>query len=520
MLCLFDLAIIRAMNGVSKSRTRQLIIRALVTLFTALALATSIFLTKSPLSAQSMSDAELIELAASSIQKLKRVDIAKAKLSLSVPSDWVIKESKPPYLFEAATADGIANTHVTVGTTNLKSSEEFAKEVLSLYSKDSDIRIENCMDKEVLVSDSKAILRRQIMVLKQTRIQQLNCYIVKDGKAYGFSATTNEHDGKFLMPLFEKIASSLRIGETKSPSSSPTPSSPTAISSSARIRDKWALVVGISQFQDKRIPSLKYAAKDARDFRDFLVKEANFAPDHVRLLLNEKATERQVVSELGNKFLARVAKEGDLIVLYFSTHGSPSKADLKGKNYLVAYDSDRDDLYATGIEMQKIVETLNDRVDSTRTLLVLDACHSGATSAGTKGMEDPSNFSAEDLAQGSGKLVICSSSQDQKSWESTRYQNGIFTRKLIEGLRMNGKKTKLGDAFGFVLKSVKSEVQEDQATKQEPVLRSKWDGNDLTLAVPPAEPQALPQSVRALLGPDSSQMVHPNTTPVKRPQHK
>ena len=286
------------------------------------------------------------------------------------------------------------------------------------------------------------------------------------------------------------------------PESETKPESSTA--SNSQVRDKWALIVGISNFQDTKIPRLKYAAKDARDFREFLVNECNFKPDHVRLLLNEKATERRVNSELGNKFLARVAKPDDLTVLYFSTHGSASKADLKGKNYLVAYDSDREDLYTTGIEMQKIIEAIGDRIDSGRVLLILDACHSGATNNGTKDLVYTGNFDAEELALGSGKLVICSSKTDQQSWESSRYPNGVFTRKLIEGLKTNGKKTKLGDAFKSTSSAVKIEVQEDHAVKQEPVLRSKWNGNDLILAIPPASPQELPQSVKSILEADSS----------------
>ncbi|MCA9818426.1 MAG: caspase family protein, partial [Cyanobacteria bacterium HKST-UBA01] len=33
------------------------------------------------------------------------------------------------------------------------------------------------------------------------------------------------------------------------------------------VRDKWALVIGISNFKDPKI-NLKYPAKDARDFAD------------------------------------------------------------------------------------------------------------------------------------------------------------------------------------------------------------------------------------------------------------
>src|ERR1700677_379736 len=47
------------------------------------------------------------------------------------------------------------------------------------------------------------------------------------------------------------------------------------------IADKWALVIGVSKFQDPTIPQLRFAAKDAQDFANFLVKEQNFAPDHV-----------------------------------------------------------------------------------------------------------------------------------------------------------------------------------------------------------------------------------------------
>jgi hypothetical protein len=32
------------------------------------------------------------------------------------------------------------------------------------------------------------------------------------------------------------------------------------------VRRQWALVIGISQFADKKIPQLNYPAKDAKDF--------------------------------------------------------------------------------------------------------------------------------------------------------------------------------------------------------------------------------------------------------------
>lgn len=270
-------------------------------------------------------------------------------------------------------------------------------------------------------------------------------------------------------------------------------------------RDKWALIVGISEFQSKQVPGLKYSVKDAKDFREYLIKEANFAPDHVRILLDEDASRRRVLSELGNKFLARVAKPDDLVVLYFSTHGSAKQADIRGKNFVVAYDSDPEDLFTTGIEMDSILDSVNSRILSERILLVLDACHSGSVLANSKGLGRVGNFDPEELSQGSGQLVISSSAPDQQSFESKRYENGVFTRKLLEGLRMNGRRTTLSDAFPFVEKSVSAEVQEDYAVRQTPVLKSKWNGNDLMLAAAATAPQAVPPTVKEILEPDSIQ---------------
>ncbi|MBK9144085.1 MAG: SEL1-like repeat protein [Candidatus Melainabacteria bacterium] len=270
------------------------------------------------------------------------------------------------------------------------------------------------------------------------------------------------------------------------------------------VRDKWALVVGISKFDNPAIPRLKYSAKDASDFYNYLVNEANFKPDHVRVLLDEKATQRRLLSELGSKFLARVVKPDDLVVLYFSTHGSPGQLDVRGRNYLVSYDSDPDDLFATGIEMQKLLDSIQGRVLTDRVLLVLDACHSGFAGPTSKGMSRIGNFDAAELAQGSGQLVICSSQPSERSWESERYDNGVFTRNLLRGLRSQGERTTLVDAFRVAKNAVEDEVREDRpGARQTPVLKGRWSGNDLIVAIPPRSPQVVPDSVKSELASDS-----------------
>jgi len=279
-----------------------------------------------------------------------------------------------------------------------------------------------------------------------------------------------------------------------------------AISDTTRpVRDKWAVVVGLTQFANAKIPKLRYATEDAKAFYQYLTTEANFSPDHVRLLLNEKATQRRVRSELGNKLLTRMVKPDDLVVIYISSHGSPSQMDaIEHKNYVVTYDSDPDDLYSTSIDMQEILGIIKHRVASDRVLLILDACHSGGVDPNAKGMMRAGNFDASSLAEGSGKMVICSSEPEEQSWESKRYSNGVFTKHLLEGLRTKGTNTPLTDAFKQAQEKISDEVKQDHpGLTQTPVLRSKWTGRDLVLGVKPAQPEPLPPTVLADLEPDS-----------------
>lgn len=119
------------------------------------------------------------------------------------------------------------------------------------------------------------------------------------------------------------------------------------------VKDKWAVVVGVSQFKDKSI-NLKYPAKDAIDFSRFLTTEGDFAPDHVKVLVNEQATREQILDVIGDKWLPRLAHPDDLVVIFISTHGSPSNMDIGGVNYLIAYDTDKERLYSTGLAMQDL----------------------------------------------------------------------------------------------------------------------------------------------------------------------
>jgi tetratricopeptide (TPR) repeat protein len=262
------------------------------------------------------------------------------------------------------------------------------------------------------------------------------------------------------------------------------------------IKDKWALVIGISKFQHPEY-NLKYAAKDAQDFKTFLIRECNFSEDHVRLLTDSQATRQNIMSAFGDTWLPRVAMPDDLVVIYVSTHGTPATRDPGKKNYIVAWDTDRDQLFGSGVNMNDLCSQIRERVNTDRVLIVMDTCYSGAAASDARGLERTAdNFDAEVIAQGAGRLVISSSSPNEQSWESRAYQNGIFTHNLIECLRKNNHQIDILSAFAKMKKDVQWEVQSNYGVTQTPTLGGKWEGIVLQLAVPPSEHRSLPASLR------------------------
>jgi tetratricopeptide (TPR) repeat protein len=277
----------------------------------------------------------------------------------------------------------------------------------------------------------------------------------------------------------------------------PAPSGSKQINYSEPIGDKWAVVIGVSQFADPRVPTLKYASKDAKDFYDYLV-DANggkFQPDHVKLLLNSDASRINIMDMLGDSFLPHAAAPNDLVVIYLSTHGSPAGADLKGVNYVVAYDTRPNKLFASGLEMRQLLRTVKERVHTNRVMLVLDTCYSGAGAiGGGKGMMR-TNVDSNSLAQGIGSLVISSSSPDQRSWESDSLKNSYFTRYFIDTLRETGTNAPVESVFNSMKAKVQGSVLREKGEMQTPVMAGAFSGPRLVLSVPPTQIHPAPITI-------------------------
>lgn len=85
-----------------------------------------------------------------------------------------------------------------------------------------------------------------------------------------------------------------------------------------------ALLVGISDYSDPRIPDLEGPANDVQALREVLIRNWQFADNDITTLLDAQATEAAILDAIDALYDSTVA--GDDIVIYYSGHGT-SAAD-------------------------------------------------------------------------------------------------------------------------------------------------------------------------------------------------
>jgi WD40 repeat protein len=204
---------------------------------------------------------------------------------------------------------------------------------------------------------------------------------------------------------------------------------------------RWALVVGISEYANKSIPALKFADQDAQAFAEFLQKPegGGYEPDHMRILINKDATLPNL-KEAMIDFLSQ-AIDKDLVVIYFAGHGAPEAA-RPANLYLLTYDADPARLGTTAYPMWQIQDILLRYVSAKKVVVFSDACHSGGISVdfAIRGVSTPeSNMINQYLADlgrtKDGIVVFTASAAGEVSQELPELGHGVFTYYLLEGMK-------------------------------------------------------------------------------------
>lgn len=266
------------------------------------------------------------------------------------------------------------------------------------------------------------------------------------------------------------------------------------------IRDKWALVVGISTFQQPEIEKLgiKFTTTDAQEFAELLKNPSvgRFKPDHVITLKDREATTVAIKEKLN--LLARMAGPDDLVVVYFATHGSSRDMDTANASYIVTYDTqvgpdftDQDSLFATGLGMAEVASAVASRVKARRTLIVLDTCYSGGATGARKGLLTPGSAVPKDtlelMKQGTGRVVLSASQGDEEAIADKTLGggHGLFTYYLMEALKRSHRLEPVGTMFSRVQQQVSARARSLRTT-QVPAMAQSDQGDQIVIGVAPA----------------------------------
>ncbi|MGL1893990.1 MAG: caspase family protein [Spirochaetaceae bacterium] len=192
----------------------------------------------------------------------------------------------------------------------------------------------------------------------------------------------------------------------------------------------YILAVGVSDYEDSTL-KLKYPAKDANDFSNVMKKQEDriYREVETKLLTNSNATKDNILD--GLDWIQKETTSKDVAMIFVAGHGMN---DESGYLYYLPQDVNLDRLRRTGLPAEEITRTISSIAG--KVIYFMDTCHSGNLSVEGRrgGLVDTTKVVMELTSAENGAVVFASSTGRQYSLEHDKWQNGAFTKALVEGL--------------------------------------------------------------------------------------
>ncbi|HEY6334112.1 MAG TPA: SUMF1/EgtB/PvdO family nonheme iron enzyme [Blastocatellia bacterium] len=217
---------------------------------------------------------------------------------------------------------------------------------------------------------------------------------------------------------------------------------------------RYALIIGIDQYEDPDINPLGGAVRDAKSLKQALVSHCQFTDDNVILMTSDshdhnlKPTRSNIIYKLST--LEGIVPPDGLLLFAFSGHG----VEVDSQAFLLPMESklSRDTLYLAdnAISVDRVKEYVN-KTGVKQRILFLDACRNKLTTA--KGIDvAPMSDSYQkafdfDLERKNRTvdafLTFYATEKGQESWEDPETGQGYFTEAIVEALNggRNGETT-------------------------------------------------------------------------------
>lgn len=204
----------------------------------------------------------------------------------------------------------------------------------------------------------------------------------------------------------------------------------------AQKRNVFAIVVGISNYDDEGIDKLRFAHRDAECFSNFLRSDAGgkVPQENITLLLNDQATWTAMYDAMDK--VREECKAGDLVYFFFSGHGDVENEKVYKQGYLISYNTPRFNYTNRALRIMDLNEFANtlSTIQKARVVIITDACHSGSlTTQGVSGRFLAASQLKEVVAN---EIRLTSCRPDQLSMEDEAWGGGrsVFSYYLLNGL--------------------------------------------------------------------------------------
>ncbi len=267
-------------------------------------------------------------------------------------------------------------------------------------------------------------------------------------------------------------------------------------SSQAQKSNLYVISLGVSKYEDENY-NLKFAAKDANDINTFFAGSKNYNEIKRLQFVNEQVNKKSLDSI---KACVQCATVNDVVIFFIAGHGVLDK----DYNYIYAtHDIDFKQPELKGISFSELEEIL-DLVKSHKKLLLMDTCHSGEfdkdelnevetvtanveniqfRSVGSRSDElsktskrsasEMSKALFTDLRKGTGTTIISSAGGVEFAFESSAWNNGLFTYCLLNSLANKGADENKDEKVRIseLRKTLQEEVYELSKGFQRPTMR-------------------------------------------------
>lgn len=219
-----------------------------------------------------------------------------------------------------------------------------------------------------------------------------------------------------------------------------------ALSTIALAEERYALLIGIDNYDSGDISDLTGAVNDVKQIRASLIQCCSFKSDNVFYLTSDRDHAHQarigaIVTRLGE--IKKVVKVDDAFVFFFSGHG----IERDDRQYLLtqgANTSSVEALQHTALPLQTVKELL-ESIPATKKIVIIDSCRERSWQQGRgdgKGTELTQDFArgiAISFRAGHGSVsfakTLFACQPGHIAWEYPGKRQGFFSYFLTQALR-------------------------------------------------------------------------------------